>query len=442
MFKRCEICTNCGRCGSTPAAKKDTAVITSHLRFEGERNPENSEKRRTENSEKRNLENSEKRRLVTVDIGTTTIAMQLYDRHGRVTDTYARLNPQSVYGADVLSRIKAAEERGKAVHMQKLIYSEIQKGTERFRMLLEEGETFFFVVVGNTTMVYLFMGWDPACLGKAPFEACYLDSFFTTVTTYEYPAFVLMGLSAFVGGDIVAGAYALRLLQKKELTLLIDLGTNGEMILGNQDGAIALSTAAGPAFEGGANRGIWGSDMISLTATLLQMGILDEDGTLKEPYFQKGIRIGDVLVTQESVRTLQYAKAAIASGIQILMQKRDCTAGQIESVVLAGGFGYFLSPKAATQIGLLPQKLTSKTVVGGNTALAGAYVLGSELIGNSELIRAMMSELLTKKDEKAVFAGKLDLQLFDRTKVEMINLAMEDNFSESYISAIQLKPIQ
>ena len=74
--------------------------------------------------------------------------------------------------------------------------------------------------------------------------------------------------------------------------------------------------------------------------------------------------------------------------------------------------------------------------------MAGAYVLGSELIGNSELIRAMMSELLTKKDEKAVFAGKLDLQLFDRTKVEMINLAMEDNFSESYISAIQLKPIQ
>lgn len=285
---------------------------------------------------------NQRERLVTADVGTTTIAMQLYAADGTVEDTVVSLNPQSVYGADVLSRIQAAENADVADDMRRMVTDTLEAGIKRFQSRIAEGESLRMVLAANTTMVYLLMGWDTKELGRAPFAATHLDAVQTQIAGVL--THIVHGLSAFVGGDIVAGMLASHMTEREEITLFIDLGTNGEMALGNKERVIACSTAAGPAFEGGVNRGVWGSDMISLIAKLRREQLLDETGLLAEPYFDTGVKIGNVCVTQASVRAIQLAKAAIAAGIQILLREYGITEEEVDCVVLAGGFGYYLSP--------------------------------------------------------------------------------------------------
>lgn len=402
MYKKCLICVNCGRC---PMGKQQSAQMQS-ISKSIFRPPVLKEPL------------PGKHRLVTVDIGTTTIAMQLLDRMGNCVDNYACVNPQTIYGADVLSRITAAKEPGKAKHMKALVRSSLRKGVERFRALLEPEEDAVLVVAANTTMVYLLMGWDTKELGEAPFRASYLKPFVTYLEECEFPCYVFGGLSAFVGGDIAAGIEAVQMEECDEMTLLIDLGTNGEMVLGNKKRRIACATAAGPAFEGGANRGIWGADMIALTAVLRREGLVDEDGQMVEEYFEKGVRIGDVCITGRQIRELQCAKAAIAAGIHILAEKYPIAYEEIDRVILAGGFGYFLNPQAACEIGLLPRRLMEKTVSGGNTALAGAALVGYELLSGQ-----FTEEEWEEKNWKST---------------EIVNLALEDDFHAVYVDSMKL----
>ncbi len=366
MGNRCHICIGCGHC---MGENRGIHVLTETAKEDG----------RTETAvEEASLANDRGERLVTVDIGTTTIAMQLYGVDGTLQDTFAVVNPQTVYGADVLSRIQAAENPADADRLKILVREVLHQGIERFRAQIGETESLRMVIAANTTMVYLLMGWDTAELGKAPFHATHLQAVETVIEGVN--CYIFPGLSAFVGGDITAGIFACGMLERKENTLLIDLGTNGEMVLGNNEKMIACSTAAGPAFEGGVNRGVWGADMISLLARLRKEGILDETGLLAEPYFEDGIRIGDVCVTQQSVRAIQLAKGAVLAGIKILAREYGITVEQIDRVVLAGGFGYYLSPEAATDIGLFPKGLEAKCRSGGNTALAGALKLGRHML--------------------------------------------------------------
>ncbi len=351
--------------------------------------------------------------MVTVDIGTTTVAMQLCGADGVVKDFFLVVNPQIKYGADVLSRVLAAEESAKAAEMKQMIREVIIQGLNRFREKLPKNKKLRMVLAANTTMVYLLMGYHTAELGKAPFAARHLEEL--RIDFEGVPCYVFPGLSAFVGGDIVAGMYACELAERKELTLLIDLGTNGEMVLGNAKKRLACSTAAGPAFEGGATRGVWGADMISLLAQLLQEGIVDETGLLADEYFEKGVLIGDVRVTQQTIRTVQLAKAAIAAGIHILVREYGITLQNIDRVILAGGFGYYLKPQAAAVIGLLPKELVSKTMAGGNTALAGARRLGSRK-GESDFRRITL--LQTKVLNIA------EMRDFDKLYLEHINFEM------------------
>ena len=218
------------------------------------------------------LQNPESIRLMTVDIGTTTIAMQLYDADGKVVDSFPSVNPQVSYGADVLSRIEAARDPGKAADMQKKVLDLIEKGAQRFSKKLQEKESIQMVIAANTTMTYLLMGWDPAELGRAPFQVSHCGAVDTQIAGIS--CHIIPGLSAFVGGDITAGILACQMLEQEEPMLLIDLGTNGEMALGNRQKLCACATAAGPAFEGGANRGIWGADMVRLLQKLLEEGLM------------------------------------------------------------------------------------------------------------------------------------------------------------------------
>lgn len=365
------------------------------------------------------LKNDKGIRLMTVDIGTTTIAMQLYDADGKVVDSFPGVNPQTVYGADVLSRIKAAEEPQIAADMQEKVRSLIEKGVQRFQKKLAPEETLQMVIAANTTMVYLLMGWNPAELGRAPFTVSHTGAVDTEIA--GVPCHIIPGLSAFVGGDITAGILACQMLEREEITLLIDLGTNGEMVLGNRRKLYACATAAGPAFEGGANRGIWGADMIRLLQKLLEEKLMDRQGLLQEPYFTDGVRIGDVCVTQEAVRAVQLAKAAIAAGIDILTAAYGIRTEDISRVILAGGFGYYLDPAAAAAIGLFPGELVDRTVTGGNTALGGAALVGSRLVAS---YRGADNFETDAPD---------DIRKKENLQIQILNLAKQQNFAETYL---------
>ena len=400
---RCQICTGCGLCpGVTSAgAAAGSLCVLSEDALSGDK-----------------VSIRGNRRLAVADIGTTTIAMLLYDVDGSVTDRFVAVNPQTAYGADVLSRIRAAEHMEAAADMQAMVRGQLEQGLKRFAGSLKSGEELYLVLAANTTMTYLLMGWDPAELGRAPFCASHLSGAETKIG--DVSCFVFPGLSAFVGGDIAAGIYAVNMCGREGLTLLLDLGTNGEMVLGNRERRIACSTAAGPAFEGGVNRGVWGADMISLLAKLRQEDILDETGLLAEPYFTRGIRIGNVTVTQEAVRNVQLAKGAIAAGIEILLKKYGAGLEDVERVVLAGGFGYFLQSDAAVRIGLLPETLGKKTITGGNTALAGAFMAGRRIVeeGKTDNIRVQLEKTVLQTD--------------------VINLAEEPDYEKLYMSRLGL----
>lgn len=365
-------------------------------------------------------------RLVTADIGTTTIALQLWGRDGRAAAEYFNVNPQAKYGADVLSRIQAAEEEEQREDMGRAVRAELEKGLSHFADFLEPGERMRMVLAGNTAMIYLLMGYDPAELGRAPFRASRLGAVETELC--GVPCSIFPGQSAFVGGDITAGIYACGMHEREELTLLIDLGTNGEMVLGNRERMLACATAAGPAFEGGVNRGVWGADMVSILARLLREGVMDETGLLADPYFDGGVRIHDVCVTQASIRAVQLAKAAIAAGIRILMQeygigeRTEGAVERIDRVVLAGGFGYYLDPRDAASIGLLPIELVGCAEAGGNTALRGCLRAGREIL---QMERA--------EDVSSLFGH---MSAGGPWNLAALNLAAHPDFEKWYIEAM------
>lgn len=404
---RCRICTGCGLCpgiapgqpgtggkeGGTMQVLTDSA-FTQNLAaaFKG------------------------KMRLVTADLGTTTVAMLLHGTDGTAEDRHLAVNPQTVYGADVISRIRAGEDRDKAEDMRRMILQVLEQGLERFRKRLSGQESLQMVLTANTAMTYFLMGWDTSELGRAPFRASRLDG--GEIQIGGVPCFVFPGVSAFVGGDITAGMYACGMGEREEIMLLIDLGTNGEIVLGNRAKRIACAAAAGPAFEGGVNRGVWGADMISRIAALRREGLLDETGLLAESCFESGVRVGNVSVTQEAVRAVQLAKGAITAGIETLLERYGITAEQVDRVVLAGGFGYYLNPEDAALIGLLRPELARKAEAGGNTALSGALKAGVKLICGA----AASTEELQK--------------LIRGTKA--VNLAEEADFAERYVRAMGL----
>lgn len=419
---RCQVCTGCGLCpgvGGTGQALNRVHVLTDEFQ---------------------NTQTScapSDTFLAAIDIGTTTVAMLLYDGAGKVLDRYVTVNPQTEYGADVLSRITAAK-KGAAARLQCLIRDVTERGLVRFRKKLPNEAKLRAVIAANTTMTYLFMGWDVSELGQAPFTVSHRETAETMIA--GVPCLLFPPVSAFVGGDITAGIYALDLLQKEEITLLVDLGTNGEIVLGNCRKCLACATAAGPAFEGGASKGIWGADMVSFLAALRRENLLDETGLLAEPWFETGIRVGNVRVTKEAVRAVQMAKAAIAAGIDILLKRYGITADRVDRVILAGGFGYFLNPADAAEIGLIPGKLARKAFAGGNTALAGARKAGRQMIrqDSASAERQVSDASLRQTEVQEAFAACAQALERISATVDCINLAEDTQFNDCYLKHFSL----
>lgn len=373
--------------------------------------------------------------LAACDIGTTTVVCYLIDKEtGQIISTRSSANPQRSFGADVLSRIEAAGRiEASSEPGLKIMQTQIVSLLNGFisEMLTECGRTKVsrFSVAGNTVMCHLLMGISPEKLGKAPFMP---DEYFgrefnpldigieNCQTMIIFPA-----VSGFVGGDITAGM--METVNRNELTLYLDIGTNGEMALGKGDRYVCCATAAGPAFEGaqielgmpaskGAVDKVWlegrrikysvigndrpvglcGSGLIDALAVLLKAGIIDENGTIlsgqelpilfrsyvfeveaeetaQSTELSLAVHIAPgVYITQEDIRKLQLAKGAIAAGIEVLFKEYGCMPCNIDVLTFAGGFGNYIDKASAAAIGLFPQELLDKAKEVGNAAGNGA----------------------------------------------------------------------
>ena len=341
-----------------------------------------------------------------VDIGTTTLAVSLYPMGGWLPLTSsAAYNRQSAYGADVISRIQQAAALGVQV-LQDTLCDQLAEmmGDCMSRCCITPQQVTACVLTGNTTMLHLLTGLDPSGIAVAPFTP---QSLFGSHWPGERlglscPVYLPRCAGAYLGADITCAALAADLDRPSGPALLVDIGTNGEMVLAANGRLWGCSTAAGPAFEGaGISRGmpatagainrvflqdgkvcattidnapavgICGSGLMDAVAVMLQIGAIDDTGLLQdgEPF-----AIGDtgVCITQEDIRQIQLAKAAIAAGIDTLLAECGITAQQIEHFYLAGGFGSTIDVNSAAAIGLFPKVLAQKAVMLGNAAANGA----------------------------------------------------------------------
>lgn len=371
-----------------------------------------------------------------LDIGTTTLAMALVDLHtGQIVDTLSRLNPQRSFGADVMNRIAAAD-RGHLRTLQKLICEAVT------RMIVEltadKTETLIgkMTVAGNPTMLHLFCGISPSGMGKYPFTPAFTELRELSGEELELPVekvIILPSASAFIGSDITAGLLVTDPTDRP--SVLMDLGTNGEMVLRTEGKAIACSTAAGPALEGagitcgmGGVRGaicrvdaagghlsfktvgnappagICGSGLIDLAAHLLELSVIDEDGFMDGDFVlaKEGDR-PTVYLTPKDVRELQLAKSAIRSGLESLVDAAGLRLCDIGTLWLAGGLGYYLNPHTASLIGLIPPMLAGRVRPVGNTSLIGAVecLVSSERLGKISRIAGNIRTI--DLNESAVF---------------------------------------
>ncbi len=382
-----------------------------------------------------------------VDIGTTTVVCYLIDLGaGEVIDTEAAPNAQGIYGADVISRLSYAEEKGVAI-LQGAICSQL---SEMLLKLLtkndvEKDSLLRVVMVGNTTMIHFLCGWEISGLCRVPFHPHSVATQYLKPEDLHLPldaatqVILPAGYSAFVGSDISAAVLASGLYQGEEIRMLADLGTNGELVIGNQDKMLCTSVAAGPAFEGGniscgmpglpgaiseviisdgkpvfsvigngKAKGICGSGLLDLIAVLLKLEILDETGLLDDDALKEvdGEEVypltDEVFLAPSDIRSVQLAKSAVFAGIQILMKEYGTTPDQIRQLLLAGGFGSKLNPESAAAISLIPPELLERTKGIGNGAGMGAILTAA----NPENIKVI--EKITQSTPTVELASRPD----------------------------------
>lgn len=348
--------------------------------------------------------------LAAVDLGTTTVAAYLLDaKDGRTVAVGSCLNPQSPYGADVINRCEYALGGGADIlsgRVREAIDRLVQEMAQE--AAISPKQIAGLCIVGNSCMQHLFLHWPVKSLVAAPYLPHSKEPLIgpaSDVGIHIHPQgrlWALPVIESFVGADTLACILATDLEKQEKLTLMIDIGTNGELVLSKSGRLLTCSTAAGPALEGakiscgmrggtgaidhvsldadkrlsysviggGDAAGICGSGLLDLTACLLELGIIDETG-----YMEEDFQITDkVSLTKQDVRELQLAKAAIAAGIRIMCQLWGVTLEDINEVLIAGAFGNYMDPDSACAIGLLPMELSGKVTPIGNAAGEGAKI--------------------------------------------------------------------
>ena len=367
---------------------------------------------------------------IAIDIGTTTLVVYLIDLiTGNLVDIASTYNSQIQFGDDVITRIVHATERGGLKDLNKTVIADINIFLSLFRKTrkINPDSIDQIVIAGNTTMTHLFLGLDPSAIREEPYIPT-ANNFplgfageLGIKTNPNTPIYVFPCVASYVGGDIVSGVLAAGLHKKKELSLFMDIGTNGEIVLGNSEWLVAAACSAGPCFEGSGikhgmrategaiegiriNRdtldpeikvigngiqptGICGSGMIDAVAEMFLSEILNQKGKLQKDISSRvrqgenGLefvvysdKVKDIVLTEPDIENIIRAKAAIYAGFSILLKEVGYTFEDVHRVYIAGGFGKFLDIEKAIILGMLPDLPREKFEYMGNTSIAGAYL--------------------------------------------------------------------
>jgi uncharacterized 2Fe-2S/4Fe-4S cluster protein (DUF4445 family) len=417
------------------------------------------------------------------DIGTTTISGQLVDLNTKkVLGTKATYNKQATFGSDVITRIIYAQKED---GLEKLHHAVIDGMNQMIQELIRQhgidlNDVTCVLCAGNTTMTHLLLRVDPAYIRKEPYVPT--ANFVPTIRASEAgikinPRGLLScvpGVSSYLGGDVTAGVLACGLDNEDDLSILIDIGTNGEVVLGNKEFLISASASAGPAFEGsglscgmrassGAIQrvkitpnqfkveyeviagvkpvGICGSGYIDLVAQMLAVGLLEKDGKIKkiknkcirEAEFGREFVVAfkeeanstfDIVITETDIDNIKRAKAAIYAATAILVKHMSLQFSEIKKFFIAGGFGTYIDIGYAINIGLLPDLDKSRFIFVGNSSLAGSrqVLLSSEAMKKANEIAKKMTYFELSVDPgymdeymAALFFPHTDLNRFPST---------------------------
>jgi uncharacterized 2Fe-2S/4Fe-4S cluster protein (DUF4445 family) len=403
---------------------------------------------------------TDKHYSIVMDIGTTSLWGQLLDLNSRETLAEASAyNPQISFGDDVITRIVHSQKPGGLEKLQQVVVEELNRIIDELveKTGVERQYISHITAAGNTVMTHLLVGLDPRYIRETPYTP--IANFVPpvrairvgfNVSDYVY-LYTFPLVASYVGGDIISGVLSSSMYQRKELTLYIDIGTNGEIVVGNADWLMTASCSAGPAFEGGGlrcgmraaagaierfhinpdtlepmivtigkvkARGICGSGAINILAEFLETGVLDQNGKFNRTCSTKRIREGqdgfeyvlaykeetgdeeDVVITEADIDNLIRAKAAMFAGYQCLLSKVDLTFQDLERVIIAGAFGDFIDLDKAITIGLLPEIPQERYVFIGNGSLLGAKLisLSNELLDDGERIARKMTNIELSED--------------------------------------------
>ena len=345
---------------------------------------------------------------IAIDAGTTTIAGRLIDLDsGNILRTEVAYNRQKKYGADIMTRISYGLEN-KTGNLRKALFDSLKIIIDRLTANLNDNIV-KINIVGNTFIHHVFGGFELKPLVTIPYKASSLDEINLDTRALKWEVSgnpivtFLPNLGGYVGSDILAGILSTTIHQKAELSLLLDIGTNGEIVLGNREKLYFTSTAAGPAFEGGkirmgmradrgailhtscqdnkiiaqvkddvAPKGICGSGLLDAIACGLMLGKIDYSGRIMSDKTYLSVK-KPVKIYQQDIRELQLAKGAIAAGIEILLRKAEISLEDLDRFYLAGAFGNYMKVESANRIGLI--KMDKERVESnGNTALKGAVL--------------------------------------------------------------------
>jgi uncharacterized 2Fe-2S/4Fe-4S cluster protein (DUF4445 family) len=424
-----------------------------------------------------------------VDIGTTTVCGVLLDLNtGETLAEAAAYNAQIEFGEDVISRIIYSQRVGGLKRLQQKVVKTINDIIESVckEVIISPSDISYIMAAGNTTMSHLLLGLDPKYIREAPYVPTCSQFPLTRAAelgVLAHPSvrlFLYASPASYVGGDIVAGVHACRMYKSPEVTLFIDIGTNGEIVIGNQDWMVCAACSAGPAFEGGGiqfgmrasrgaienfsihpqtlepmivtieqsrPKGICGSGLISIVSELLEAGVIDQRGKFNRHLDHPRIREGkdgfeyvlvwsesaagkrkDIVITEVDLDNLMRAKGAMYAGYQTLLESVGMHFSDLERVILAGNFGAYIDLERAICIGLLPDIDRDKFYYLGNGSLLGCQIslIDHERFRERETVRKLLTHVeLSESPEfmnhyvAALFLPHTDMSLFPTVKEKL-----------------------
>jgi uncharacterized 2Fe-2S/4Fe-4S cluster protein (DUF4445 family) len=414
---------------------------------------------------------------IAVDIGTTTVVVYLVNLiDGRLIDVGSTYNSQMRYGDDVITRIIYATESGGFEELRDSVVSDINNLLtplqERHNIRREDFES--VVIAGNTTMTHIFWGLNPAYIREDPyiptvnFFPRWRAEFSGLKTDPMAPIYTLPCVASYVGGDIVSGILASKMYRNSEIALFMDIGTNGEIVIGNNEWLVTAACSAGPCFEGsgighgmrategaiesvkinpetfeplfnvigdGEPMGICGSGMIDAISEMFLTGIIDQKGKFVREVRTDRIRDGldgseflissrdgrDIVLTEVDIENILRSKAAMYAGVSLLLKKVNLSLDTIERVYIAGGFGNYIDIDKAIILGMLPDLPKERFCFLGNASITGAYLslLSKDLRREAGVIASRMTNIELSVSRRfmdeymsALFLPHTDMRLF------------------------------